>query len=101
MKVGRNDLCPCGSGKKFKQCHLARSPGISFPMRTPGSPLPPGLIRRASERLEHERKKRDEHSAKYGEVLPIMHVPKFQDKRLAAGGAAIYPAPERGTFTNF
>lgn len=22
-KVGRNDLCPCGSGKKFKQCHGA------------------------------------------------------------------------------
>ena len=20
-KVGRNELCPCGSGKKFKQCH--------------------------------------------------------------------------------
>jgi len=20
-KVGRNDMCPCGSGKKFKQCH--------------------------------------------------------------------------------
>ena len=20
-KVGRNDLCPCGSGKKFKRCH--------------------------------------------------------------------------------
>lgn len=20
-KVGRNDVCPCGSGKKFKQCH--------------------------------------------------------------------------------
>jgi preprotein translocase subunit SecA len=20
-KVGRNDLCPCGSGKKFKKCH--------------------------------------------------------------------------------
>jgi preprotein translocase subunit SecA len=20
-KVGRNDRCPCGSGKKFKQCH--------------------------------------------------------------------------------
>ena len=19
-KVGRNDLCPCGSGKKYKQC---------------------------------------------------------------------------------
>jgi preprotein translocase subunit SecA len=20
-KVGRNDPCPCGSGKKYKQCH--------------------------------------------------------------------------------
>jgi preprotein translocase subunit SecA len=20
-KIGRNDLCPCGSGKKYKQCH--------------------------------------------------------------------------------
>jgi preprotein translocase subunit SecA len=20
-KVSRNDLCPCGSGKKYKQCH--------------------------------------------------------------------------------
>ncbi len=24
-KVGRNDPCPCGSGKKFKQCHGKRS----------------------------------------------------------------------------
>lgn len=23
-KVGRNDPCPCGSGKKFKKCHGAR-----------------------------------------------------------------------------
>lgn len=21
-KIGRNDPCPCGSGKKFKKCHL-------------------------------------------------------------------------------
>src|SRR5215212_4313191 len=21
-KIGRNDPCPCGSGKKYKQCHL-------------------------------------------------------------------------------
>lgn len=20
-KIGRNDLCPCGSGKKYKNCH--------------------------------------------------------------------------------
>jgi preprotein translocase subunit SecA len=23
-KVGRNDPCPCGSGKKYKKCHLAQ-----------------------------------------------------------------------------
>jgi preprotein translocase subunit SecA len=24
-KVGRNDPCPCGSGKKYKKCHGAAS----------------------------------------------------------------------------
>lgn len=27
-KVGRNDLCPCGSGRKYKKCHLLK--GVSF-----------------------------------------------------------------------
>jgi hypothetical protein len=22
LKTGRNDVCPCGSGKKYKKCHL-------------------------------------------------------------------------------
>jgi SEC-C motif domain protein len=25
VKVGRNDPCPCGSGKKYKQCCLAKA----------------------------------------------------------------------------
>lgn len=28
-KVGRNDLCPCGSGKKFKQCCEAKTGQMS------------------------------------------------------------------------
>ena len=24
LKVGRNDPCPCGSGKKFKKCHYGK-----------------------------------------------------------------------------
>ncbi len=24
MKADRNDLCPCGSGKKYKKCHMAQ-----------------------------------------------------------------------------
>jgi preprotein translocase subunit SecA len=30
-KVGRNDPCPCGSGKKYKQCHGQNQPGIAAP----------------------------------------------------------------------
>jgi hypothetical protein len=35
VKVGRNDLCSCGSGKKFKKCceaKLGRSPGATWMM---------------------------------------------------------------------
>ena len=27
-KIGRNDLCPCGSGKKFKNCHLNKEEAL-------------------------------------------------------------------------
>jgi flagellar basal body-associated protein FliL len=26
-RPGRNDLCPCGSGKKYKKCHEAKETG--------------------------------------------------------------------------
>ncbi|SCN47057.1 hypothetical protein BAZMOX_70712_0 [methanotrophic endosymbiont of Bathymodiolus azoricus (Menez Gwen)] len=29
MKIGRNDPCPCGSGKKYKYCCLSASPAVS------------------------------------------------------------------------
>jgi uncharacterized protein YecA (UPF0149 family) len=33
-KTGRNEACPCGSGRKFKQCHA--KPGV----RPPQKPAP-------------------------------------------------------------
>jgi preprotein translocase subunit SecA len=32
-KVGRNDPCPCGSGKKFKNCHLGREEELAALVR--------------------------------------------------------------------
>ena len=29
-KIGRNDPCPCGSGKKFKKCHMGRADELSL-----------------------------------------------------------------------
>jgi hypothetical protein len=44
QKVGRNELCPCGNGKKYKKCHGAPRPEIHYvPATLPGSPLPPGI----------------------------------------------------------
>ena len=43
MKLGRNDMCWCGSGKKYKACHLAldekledmKNRGFKIPTHTP------------------------------------------------------------------
>jgi uncharacterized protein YecA (UPF0149 family) len=32
-KVGRNDPCPCGSGKKFKHCHGGAGADAAHPAR--------------------------------------------------------------------
>ena len=29
--TGRNDLCPCGSGKKYKKCHLRADEALLAP----------------------------------------------------------------------
>lgn len=29
-KIGRNDDCPCGSGKKFKKCHMGREAELNL-----------------------------------------------------------------------
>lgn len=34
MKVGRNDLCPCGSGKKYKNCCYQK---LAVPVKVPGT----------------------------------------------------------------
>ena len=28
IKVGRNEPCPCGSGKKYKHCHMKQDRGV-------------------------------------------------------------------------
>jgi len=28
LRAGRNDPCPCGSGKKYKKCHMPIDEGV-------------------------------------------------------------------------
>lgn len=41
MKINRNDPCPCGSGQKFKKCHLGREAEIGL---APSTPTTPGAV---------------------------------------------------------
>lgn len=45
MKVGRNDPCPCGSGKKYKKCCLDKKRVEAAAER----PIAPGSNREARE----------------------------------------------------
>lgn len=49
-KIGRNDVCPCGSGKKYKQCHLGQENTAAWKL---GSPTP-AIRAMATSRLIHE-----------------------------------------------
>jgi tetratricopeptide (TPR) repeat protein len=37
--TGRNDVCPCGSGKKYKKCHLQADEAAASPPSKPPDPL--------------------------------------------------------------
>ena len=48
-KAGRNDACPCGSGKKFKKCcepkaHSLRNRGNMFLLVVVGALMVAGLV---------------------------------------------------------
>jgi len=44
--TGRNDPCPCGSGKRYKQCHGAHA-GVASAAAPAGPPDPDALVRDA------------------------------------------------------
>ena len=51
MKLGRNDPCWCGSGKKYKQCHLSFDSKVdSFRFR--GATVPPHNLIKTPEQIE-------------------------------------------------
>ena len=101
MKIGRNDICPCGSGKKFKKCHLGVAPNILIPRPiVPLPKLPPDLLRRAREAFEKQRTNETKRIETFGKIRPIMHAAAFGD-HIVSVGARLYRMPQRSTFTNF
>jgi hypothetical protein len=87
MKVGRNDPCPCGSGKKYKKCCLDKDT----------QPVPPEVIEYFQKnRAKQEYLKQAGIHVNY--VKPII----FKDKKVWALGDRIYPnCKQNETFHTF
>ena len=55
QKIGRNDKCWCGSGKKYKQCHLKIEEKISKHYHQ-GDEVPTRELLKTNEQIEGIRK---------------------------------------------
>jgi tetratricopeptide (TPR) repeat protein len=64
--VGRNDPCPCGSGKRYKQCHGALGAGAPAP---PPAPDPDALVRSGAD--AHRAGRLDEAERAYRGALAL------------------------------
>ena len=100
-KIGRNQPCPCGSGIKYKKCHLLKG---GFPFGTPQVKkieLTPEIekIKKEMETQQIERRKK---LAKYGVFIDFVTPMPFKGKKVWALGSKIYPyQQESETFHEF
>ncbi len=93
VKIGRNQPCPCGSGKKYKRCH-------GDPLHPNSLPAPQevtGAVRKAMRRHEAEELVRVQQQ---GEGKPIIST-MFKDHRFVAVGSKLYYSKKWRFFTDF
>jgi hypothetical protein len=89
VKIGRNEPCPCGSGKKFKKCCLNGAEN-----HPKGIPIE---VIRKIQRIEQDEQI---HLEKYGKVRPIIHA-NFGENKVVAVGNQIIWSPKWKTFPDF
>lgn len=94
MKQGRNSICSCGSGKKFKRCHgeFKRNEVLTPYPR----PLPPEIISQIKEHYS----KQFMHKEKYGDIKEIISV-EFNGQRVVATGNKLNYSSEWKVFPDF
>src|SRR5215831_2474099 len=101
MKIGRNEPCPCGSGKKYKKCCLAKDEAIHLTaqpaMETPG----------AEAELDHESWEETEASQSFDLGKPPVEVEahdgleldeweedNYSEEEIPESGEVKYPRPD-------
>lgn len=88
-KVGRNDPCPCGSGKKFKKCCLNKAEDIAFESDSE--------LRLKIAQLQ-ARQQQIQKQQGLGRTIISM---EFQGYRFVAAGSRLYHSKQWKTFHDF
>lgn len=87
MKIGRNDPCPCGSGKKFKKCHYG--PQFELPFLIHQVRIEKQLEEEGKQLLEQHRAKEIQRQAQQGLGRPIIST-EFRGYRFVAVGSNLH-----------
>lgn len=98
QKIGRNDPCPCGNGKKYKHCH--GSFRAAQPVQTPANPVtyrvhapnnvPPEVLVKAALHFQDQARLEQERVRLYGKVRPEIAVDFKGYKLVAIGNQLLY-----------
>ncbi len=110
-KVGRNDPCPCGNGKKYKKCHgsplLSVAPTAPAPGQQPPQPpfsfreLTPHEITPELRRMQAEAQRprvSPDFTRQFGQVRPPISLDYQGYKFVVAGNKVVYQPKERAQF---
>jgi hypothetical protein len=97
-KIGRNDLCPCGSGRKFKRCH--DNPRFELPFLVQQARVEKRIQEEATRLLEEKRAQEIQRQKQQGLGRPIISV-EHQGYRFVAVGNHLHYSKKWKTFTDF
>jgi hypothetical protein len=105
QKVGRNDVCPCGTGKKYKKCHGASSapqikpPAPRFSVRElTANTVPPEVVGKAMAHIREHERQQQERRRLYGHVRPEIAADFQGYKFVAIGNILLYMPSDRCRF---
>jgi len=105
-KIGRNDPCFCGSGKKFKKCHGALSiprsrsndvPPTAVRVQHIGGP-PPAAIAQVMEKFQEHQRRESNRIRHYGHIRPEIAIDFNGYKFVAIGGTLLYMPSDKCRF---
>jgi hypothetical protein len=91
-KIGRNEPCPCGSGKKYKKCHGARQQKLAFK-----NPFNDPDVRRKVEEMKALEMQRLKQQGLGRDIISCV----FKGYRFVAVGGRYYYSKDWKTFHDF